>query len=202
MIVVQSSLPSSHGHAAHRALRGLENTTPSPFSPSKLKGGSDLITRIPPARIAPHRKPCQPAAVHLKVRVRKRATYTEKYTYIARRVVPHNHHVDLPPGSGCSSAQAWSRWPSACPCLAAGALQGRAEALSCLAGARLSVAQARRCHGGYFRSLLALPLRRCGPGHHGDWRRALAATAATTCGDGLRRSRSRPAGTWTAAVQQ
>ena len=34
-IAVQSSLPSSH--AARRALRGLENTTPSPFSPSKLK---------------------------------------------------------------------------------------------------------------------------------------------------------------------
>ena len=34
-IAVQSSLPSSH--AARRALRGLENTTPSLFSPSKLK---------------------------------------------------------------------------------------------------------------------------------------------------------------------
>ena len=34
-IAVQSSLPSSH--AARRALRGLENTTPSPFSPIKLK---------------------------------------------------------------------------------------------------------------------------------------------------------------------
>ena len=34
-IALQSSLPSSH--AARRALRGLENTTPSPFSPSKLK---------------------------------------------------------------------------------------------------------------------------------------------------------------------
>ena len=34
-IAVQSSLPSSH--AARRALRGLGNTTPSLFSPSKLK---------------------------------------------------------------------------------------------------------------------------------------------------------------------
>ena len=34
-IAVQSLLPSSH--AAHRALRGLESTTPSLFSPSKLK---------------------------------------------------------------------------------------------------------------------------------------------------------------------
>ena len=34
-IAVQSSLPSSH--AARRTLRGLENTTPSPSSPSKLK---------------------------------------------------------------------------------------------------------------------------------------------------------------------
>ena len=34
-IAVQSSLPSSH--AARRALWGLENTTPSPSSPSKLK---------------------------------------------------------------------------------------------------------------------------------------------------------------------
>ena len=34
-IAMQSSLPSSH--AARRALRGLESTTPSPLSPSKLK---------------------------------------------------------------------------------------------------------------------------------------------------------------------
>ena len=49
-IAVQSSLPSSH--AARRALRGLENTTPSLFSPSKLKVRTNQLKACPAAHHA------------------------------------------------------------------------------------------------------------------------------------------------------
>ena len=80
-IAVQSSLPSSH--AARRALRGLENTTPSLFSPSKLKVRT--LKKRAKKKIGGHVAPHGGRAAPLAAGARLIAAPTPRRRHLARR---------------------------------------------------------------------------------------------------------------------